>query len=145
MKHFVIKRASIPKVGVFGTVYDEHGNVICNTVEREWNDNKPFVSCIQNGGYLAKPHRSPKYADCYILINHNLGVGMYEGEHERYGILIHKANWPEQLQGCIAPVSYHGVVEGKFGGGNSGAAYDSLMEAFDGEEVMLMLTDEGIY
>lgn len=71
------------------------------TAEREWADNEPNKSCIPEGSYEVLSHDSPKFGKCMILCGDTVGID--EGDAHRHSILIHAANWPDQLQGCIAP------------------------------------------
>jgi hypothetical protein len=70
-------------------------------VEQPWNNNEPFRSCIPEGHYECCKHTSPKFGRCFALIGE--GVGLNKGDAHRYAILIHPANWPDQLHGCLAP------------------------------------------
>ncbi len=85
-----------------GKVYFK-GEFECYTVERPWLSNKPFISCIPPGTYEIHEHKSPKHGKCYALKNHDLGVGTNKGDSVRWGCLIHVANWPKQVEGCIGP------------------------------------------
>ncbi|MBY6105010.1 hypothetical protein KUW19_00775 [Ferrimonas balearica] len=84
--------------GTWGKLYLD-GEFFCYSVERPWLNNKPNVSCIPAGRYELVRHRSAKFGDCYALRNKQLGVGIYEGL--RTHILIHAANTPSHVQGCI--------------------------------------------
>jgi hypothetical protein len=87
--------------------------VVCQTLERPWikhdqyRAGTPFKSCIPAGEYGLEPFRSTKFGQTYALENAELGVFSHldqcEREGDRYGILIHVANWVNELQGCIAP------------------------------------------
>ena len=67
------------------------------TVERPWRGNSRFVSCIPEGEYELSWHQSSKYGKLYP-------VGpLLSGVPNRDGILIHPANLPSEVQGCIAP------------------------------------------
>jgi len=61
------------------------------SVERPWQNNTPNVSCIPEGDYLVVWRTSPKFG----LTWHITDVP------ERTHILIHVANFPEDVQGCI--------------------------------------------
>lgn len=88
--------------GTFGTVYIEgESTPLCYSVERNWQNNEPFVSCIPEGSYDIRVIHSHKYGDVYCLENEALDVSL-QGNTKRTHILIHPANWPDQLQGCIA-------------------------------------------
>ena len=111
-----------------------HGdNLLCYTMEKKWNDNKPNVSCIPAGVYELNPTLSPKFGSTYCLENEDLGVSL-SGDTRRTHILIHKANKASELQGCIAPVSSFGVLGGEWAGVNSAKAYDILMSTLAGDK-----------
>ena len=61
------------------------------TIERPWLNNKPFESCIPLGEYTLKWKESPKFDWCYEVEN-------VEG---RTHILLHVANYPTDVVGCI--------------------------------------------
>jgi len=63
------------------------------TIERPWLDNKPNVSCIPTGTYEVAHYSSSRFPNAYQII----------GVPERTAILIHSANFADDLQGCIAP------------------------------------------
>jgi hypothetical protein len=79
------------------------GSKVCNTVEKPWNSNKPFKSCIPAGKYKIYRHHSEKYPNTFALVNHDLGIGQHKGDSLRYGCLIHVANFPDEVEGCIGP------------------------------------------
>lgn len=78
----------------FGTLgrLDLDGDILW-TVERQWENNRPNVSCIPEGVYRCKRYNSAKYPDHWEVT----------GVPGRTKILIHSANWPGELAGCIAP------------------------------------------
>lgn len=94
--------------GTFG-ILSVDGEPFGVTCEQKWLDNQPFVSCIPAGDYDAIPWDSAKYGPVIALVNHALRVfandadAPRDGKSHRYSCLIHAANWPRQLQGCVAP------------------------------------------
>lgn len=92
--------------GVFGEMYHE-GKWLCKTVERPWQDNKPFVSCVPARVYDLEPFTRSNGDEVYCLIDERAGVVRTEAELPasggRYAVLIHKGNWMTDLAGCIAP------------------------------------------
>lgn len=63
------------------------------TVERPWEQNLPRISCIPEGEYEMKRRKSPKFGWCWEV----------KDVPNRTYILFHSANFPDELQGCIAP------------------------------------------
>ena len=63
-----------------------------DTIERQWLDNAPDVSCIPPGVYICRWGFSPTHGWCFYVMN-------VDG---RGNIEIHSANLWDQLLGCIA-------------------------------------------
>lgn len=68
------------------------------------------VSCVPPGIYDLVPHSSEAHPDTFALVNLDLWVYHLENqvpvwrkEYARTAVLIHPANWVEELRGCIAP------------------------------------------
>lgn len=108
-----LKSASIPGMGVFGQLYHE-GQPLLKTVEREWLNNEPMVSCVPAGDYRLEWHESPKYGYKLHLVARSLGVTV-AGPSQRTHCLNHKANWPRQVKGCIGYGLEFGVFADKNG------------------------------
>lgn len=107
-------------------------DVTLYTVERPWLNNQPNVSCIPQGVYTCRPRRY--YKGRYPAIE-------ITGVPHRSHILFHKANWPHQVKGCIAPVSDLGVIKGKllWAGLASKPAFDLLMEHYGTRQFTLRI------
>ena len=58
---------------------------------------------------------------------------------ERTHILIHKANSPKQLKGCLAPGVDFGYVHGEWAVVNSKAAFNALMKELAGQPAQLTI------
>ncbi|MFP4561567.1 MAG: DUF5675 family protein [Thiohalorhabdus sp.] len=69
-----------------------------HTIELPWQDNATDVSCIPEGSYNAIRHRSPTFGPCLWL----------QDVPERTEILVHAANSPTDLNGCIGPGDSYG-------------------------------------
>jgi hypothetical protein len=115
---------------------------ICRAIEKPWASNAPFVSCVPEGTYGLVEYNSPKFGDTWALVNHDCGVGLYQGDSDRYACLIHKANWVHQLQGCIAPVTQFTVLDGKWAGSASGTAFNLIKGLIEGGDTQLIITHE---
>ncbi|SKA51191.1 DUF5675 family protein [Enterovibrio nigricans] len=137
MKHFILNRRYFDE-GSFGTLHRQDGSQVCVMAERADLNNAPGKSCIPEGTYQLLPHDSPKFGSCYALEARTLGVTRY-GPSLRTHILIHKANLPSQLQGCLAPGVHFGELHGEWGVMKSGAAFDALMKELGGEPAMLTI------
>lgn len=116
--------------GTYGELFLDNTR-LCYTVEREWNNNAPNVSCIPGGVYLVRRHQSPKFGDCFSLENKALGVTVF-GPSQRTHCLIHAANWPSQLSGCIAPGTT--LHSSRWGVGNSKTALNALKKRLGNSE-----------
>lgn len=109
-----ITRWYLPNVTLGLLTFDDFEVFTC---ERPWEDNKPYVSCIPEGDYNLVRHDSPKFGDRVWMV-HNVP--------DRTFILFHVANWPHQLQGCIAPGNT--LFPDGDGVGSSRVAYEQFME-----------------
>ncbi len=69
--------------------------------------NKPFHSCVPQGEYDLRPFTSPKYGECFIMVNEDLNVYEFEDspgrpDSGRYLCLfVHKGNFVRNFQGCV--------------------------------------------
>ena len=112
--------------GTFGKITLD-GEFLCYTVERPWLSNLPFKSCVPPGEYDLHPYDSPKHPNCFYLENKNLGVSL--SGTTRTHILIHVANWVEEVEGCIGPgMSLHPA---RWGVGRSKSAMNKLRSLID--------------
>lgn len=91
------------------------------TLERPWIDDvpggMPFESCVPDGEYSLRHHVRPNGDRVFALWNPDLHVyytKQERGDNEgRYLILLHSANWIEQIVGCIAPGLVRTIYENK--------------------------------
>lgn len=127
---------SLPGIGTFGEL--TVGDILFKTVEREWLDNKGFVSCVPNGLYSLSPHHSQKKGDCFILENHQLNVYKFDTTH-RYAILIHIANFPNEVQGCIGIGKQLTYINGELGVTHSAASLQELQQILKDDEHQLQI------
>lgn len=125
-------------MGTFGRI-SHNGKLVCATVERPWLNNEPCVSCIPEGTYQLEQYDSPKFGPCYALVAEELGVTLYPPAL-RTGILIHPANHSDQLQGCIAPGTEYGVVNGRWAVISSRSAFNKLMDLLEHEDPLITIT-----
>jgi hypothetical protein len=84
------------------------------TLERPWVHSdlnvcgQKGVSCVPSGDYKLTPHNSEAHPKVWALVNAKLGVYHWDADVPftcdlaRTMVLIHAANWPEELRGCIA-------------------------------------------
>lgn len=95
----ILRRFRSDEVGTFGTI--EVGGKVFFTVEKPWKDNKPFESCVPEGEYQLVPHGHYKN-DGNVLALVGETVSHYEDPNfKRYACLIHTANYPKDVVGCI--------------------------------------------
>lgn len=89
--HITLLRQELSPDGTFGTLTFPKGQMLY-TVEDDWKDNEPNISCIPVGHY--RIHRT---------IYHKHGYETFEVMNvpRRSRILIHPANTEEDVQGCI--------------------------------------------
>ncbi len=91
--------------GTHGTL-DLNGTTY-HTIERPDLGNLPFESCIPQGDYDLVPFYSPKFSECFIMVNPDLNVYAFESskgrpDNGRYLCLFcHRGNEIENFVGCI--------------------------------------------
>ncbi|CAH6961237.1 conserved hypothetical protein [Vibrio chagasii] len=133
--NLVLTTKNIAGVGTFGEL-TINGELFCYTVEKEWKNNEPFVSCVPAGDYDLVLHNSPKYGSSYALVNENLGVTI-NGPSTRTHCLVHIANWPSEVTGCIGVgMAMHPT---KWGVASSAKAMVKLMQLLDGKPAKLKI------
>ena len=113
-----LKRSQQDDYGTFGSLLDDNGDSLCVTVELPWRDNEPQKSCIPAGVYNVIPHNSPAHPDTWEI----------SGVPGRSEILIHSANFPDELLGCVGAGQAISMIEGKLGVTNSVQTLDKLRE-----------------
>lgn len=110
--------------GTFGRLFAP-GEVLLWTVEREWRDNRPWVSCIPAGTYAIREgiHRGGQGPDddypCIELVE----------VQDRTDIEIHVANRASELAGCIGVGYELGCVDGEWAVLESRRALETLLLA----------------
>jgi Family of unknown function (DUF5675) len=91
-------------IGTPGGLFFPTGERICHTIERPWNggDNAQCVSAILPGTYELKLEPSNHFHRDLLHL---------QNVPARTHVMIHPANYPSQLEGCIAP----GLIPIKYG------------------------------
>lgn len=88
MKTLTLERYYSP-FGIWGKLYGLDSE-LC-TMEKEWQGNNPYISCIPEGLYICKRHHSPAHGETFILLE----------TQPRTHILFHVGNFPDDFKGCI--------------------------------------------
>jgi hypothetical protein len=121
--------------------------VMLQTLERPWIGTAPGgakgISCVLPGTYQLVKHDSEAHPRSFALVNPDLHVWHYEvpfGLQGRTTVLIHVANRPEELRGCIAL----GMERNGDGIGRSRLAVNRFYAALPWEDGAHTLTIEGI-
>lgn len=112
----LLKRTIYTDKSTIGDLFVD-GNFECATLElscRKKNDKGELA--IPTGRYPVELTFSPKFNRIMPLINNVPG---------REGIRIHWANWPYQLEGCVAVGRFEPEIAGDFIS-NSHATFDRL-------------------
>lgn len=105
--NFVLQRDADTGICTFGTM--RVNGTLLQTLERPWvpgpAGGTKGVSCIPVGTYRLVRHDTEAHPRSFALVNEALGVFHYAvpaGQAGRTACLIHVANWPTELRGCIA-------------------------------------------
>jgi hypothetical protein len=104
--------------GTLGQFYHE-GKYIVDAIERPWMQNQNGISCIPDGVYNLSSITRSNGDEAYAVVNKNLGVYRLASERPngvgRFAVLIHKANWMTDVEGCIAPGEGYGYGTDRHG------------------------------
>ena len=92
------------------------------TLEESWRDNERMISCIPQGRYKIKLHRSPKFGLCYKVMD----------VPERSEILIHVGNTNADTTGCILLGQRYGNIGDRMGILGSRLAMSRFMQVMSG-------------
>lgn len=76
---------------------------ICVVLERPWMNNENDKSCVPEGIYTFEPHRYDDKLDTFVIVNHDLDVGHWEGEAKRFCCAVHPITHVSGLEGCLGP------------------------------------------
>lgn len=127
------------------------GDVVLRSLERPWRvartrGGSPNVSCVPDAAYSLVRHARPNGDVCLALRNPDCGV-FYSTEHlppegGRTLILIHSANFVEELQGCLAPGLAATIHENRHMVTASRQAMAIVMAAFDAGDQTLTIAPE---
>ena len=123
-------RTDYAEQGTRGILTLPHGWA-CFTIELPWRDNEPYVSCVPEGDYPLRLRRSgvvERTTDGEFFTGWEVA-----GVPGRSYIMIHVANYPPHLEGCIGPGQNELLLEGYPAVGNSLAAFRRLMAELEGE------------
>lgn len=87
-----LRRYLMGQAATHGRFFTPEGLPICFSMELPWLGNRRQQSCIPAGRYPLRKRWSKKHG-WHLHIQNVPGRGL---------ILIHAANWPQQLLGCVA-------------------------------------------
>jgi len=128
LKIVIIKRVHTPW-GTLGKV--TIGASKLWSIEKPWNNNKPFESCIPNGSYNCERYSSEKYPDTFQVLE----------VPNRTHILFHAGNNSGDVQGCIALGKARSIYNNKIMVMDSQKAMRHFMDCMEGEDsFQLILT-----
>ncbi len=120
MRKATLTRYETGPEGTYGKLVTDNG-FQCSIMELPWADNKPEISCILPGDYECRKVESARFGSVYKLVDSN----------GRTEVLIHAANWPRQIRGCLAPGRAVGLVLGIKGVMSSRDALNGLEADLD--------------
>ena len=102
------------------------------TLEDAWRDNERQISCIPQGRYTIKLHRSPRFGLTYQVID----------VPERSQILFHAGNTHKDTHGCILLGLQYGKLDKETAILASKSAFTKFMELMNGvTEAQLIVID----
>ncbi len=134
MRKALLLRIETSDQGTFGLLGAE-GFLISRMAELPWRDNIKQMSCIPEGSYIVKWHKSPKFGLVYKVFD----------VPSRNEILIHKGNfvgasdkgYKTNSHGCLLPCLKLGSIKGQKAGLLSLPAVSKIEEFFNRENFEL--------
>jgi len=115
------------------------------TVERPWDNNAPG-SALPNGPYQLEKATFATRGECYGFVGplddgeYKDSVGLWQvPENDRFACLIHSANWPSQLAGCVALGLRPAADADEWGVGDSRKAVNIFMRDHAGLDTLEIL------
>lgn len=121
MKTLTLKRIAENKDGMFGVLID-WDTPFALTLEPQWLNNEPMLSCIPAGEYICKRVISLKFGEVFKII----------GVTNRSDILFHKGNIIDHTKGCVVIGEQFESLEGKTAVLNSGKGFGEFMDKLKG-------------
>jgi len=95
----LLETHQVKGVATFGQLF-VNGRHFAFSLEREWKNNQPNISCIPAGTYDLVWHQSPKFGEVVALSSPSLGVHVTGGALRNY-VYFHSGNTVEDTTGCI--------------------------------------------
>lgn len=129
MKLVNLIRFCYAPIGTFGYAQTETG--VIYTVERPWMSNIKNTSCIPEGEYACE--KTFFHKDNYDAI----GI---KNVPNRDNVLIHIANYPTDVLGCIGVGSGIGSIKGRWAVLNSEATFKAFMAVYSKEPFKLVIS-----
>jgi hypothetical protein len=138
MRKATLVRTDKSDAGTFGVLTTDSG-FHCFTGELPWRDNESGRSCVPPGVYQCTWGYSKRHGFCYHV----------QGVPSRTAIEIHSANWCGdamkgfkcQLEGCIAPGTEIGDLDGQKAVKDSVRALEFLVRDLAREPFELTIQD----
>lgn len=127
LEDIVLKRFAYHPSGTLGVIEVEGEKFY--TIERPWLDNKPNVSCIPTGTYDTGWRDSPRFGETWHI----------KEVPDRTYILIHVANFPSDVMGCIGLGT--GLMGDRIAVSNSRVAVKRFEELTKGKEWRLTVSN----
>jgi len=127
-----LERLGYFPLGTYGTLTLPDGQILF-TVEQPWNNNKIAISCIPIGSYEVVPR--PYYRGGYDAMEITAVNG-------RSHILIHIANTPSDVMGCIGLGSSFGFQKGQIAVNASKLAFTEFMRQVGKEKFILNIVNK---
>ncbi len=128
----ILKRIALTKWGTFGVLLYS-GCPFAITLEREWKDNQPNISCIPAGAYTCKRVMSPTFGNTFEVMD----------VPKRSHILFHKGNLQDDSHGCILVGEQYGDLWGNPGVLASRKGFSEFLEKLADVEVFQLIITEG--
>lgn len=129
MQQITLKRTHRVGEATLG-IMELNDKEICRTLENEWLNNEPFISCIPTGDYVVKKYSSSKYPDCWEV----------KDVDGRSYILLHNGNIADHTHGCILVGKSWGFIQDELAVLRSKTTLNKLQSILENEFLLKIIT-----
>lgn len=133
-----IQRNAATPWGTFGTLRVKD-LIICSTLEPEWRDNAPNVSCVPPGHYNL--HNRPSSLVERLTLGKHKTAWALASVPGRSAILFHPGNFANDTRGCILVGTQPATINGRPGVEKSQIAFAALMKVLERDSPHFLLIE----
>ena len=141
MNKLILRRYLDTKKMTFGEFEYKGKKLKIFSLERPNKNNANSVSCVPAGLYSLVQHSSSKHPNTFALVGET--VSHYKSDKKRSTILIHPANFVNELEGCISCGKSITYIGNKIGVLKSRVATNYIINIINSNKISeLVILDE---